>query len=154
LRKLIKSLSHASLIKKSNMFDQLDRIREKPRKERQAIAVSIAALITGVIFTLWVVSFFASLGQSQKEYKEEIGISPESISNFDTFITSFQEARDSIGEEVGEAREQFNVIRDSFEGAQKEIKETKEVPSLEEEIKIETEIEVTPSGIEIIQVEE
>ena len=139
------------------MFELLERMREKSRGERQAMAFGIAAVVTGVIFILWTVSFFASLQPSNNEYKKEIGSLSESESSFHTFIASFQEARGTFKKEVEVAKEQFDVIRDGFEEA-KEIypqEGTAEIKTtLEKETEAEKETEVTPSRIEIIEVEE
>lgn len=139
------------------MFDILDRIREKPRKQRQAIAFSIAAAVTGVIFILWAVSFFASIQDNQK-----IETSSESAFGFDTFVDSFQEASNTIKQEVGAAKEQFDFINSELKKAEdgmisSEAEVATEVPTEVGEASVveveESKTEITPSGIEIIQVE-
>lgn len=148
------------------MFNALDRVRKKPRIERRAIAFSIAAVITGVIFIVWIISFFASIQNDQKT------ITPsESGFGFDAFVNSFQEASNVIQQEVGAAREQFvNLSSDKFTpgGASNELQKVEEnnssnllpdtIVTKKEEIfaveEKEIKTEITSSGIEIIQVEE
>jgi len=130
------------------MFDVLDRVREKPRAQRQAIALSVAAVVTGVVFILWIVSFFASIQGEQK-----ITAPSESTFGFDTFVDSFQEASNAIKQEVGTAREQLELINNELQkteqeggvGAEENIVEESSPPTVQE-------AEITPSGIEIIQI--
>lgn len=132
------------------MFEVLDRIREKPRAQKQAIALGITTVITGAIFVLWFISFITAIHD-----EKEVVAQPENSFGFDTFIDSFQEARTVIQEEVGAARDQFESLNN-------ELQKTVPVTDAEENIiKDDQPIippaiqddEVTPSGIEIIQVE-
>ncbi len=141
------------------MFDTLERIREKPRRQRQAIAFSVAGVITGLIFLLWVVSFFASLQKGQ-----DVSVKSNSTFSFDAFTTSFNEASDTFKEGVGIIKEQIEntaVQLDDTEFTGSTIIEDK-ISTTPEEKQASTQViikekkqenEITPSGVEIILVE-
>ncbi len=141
------------------MFDTLNRIRGRSRAQRQVIAFSIAAIITGVIFVLWLVSFFASIQQNgQKTITES-----ESVSGFNAFMNSFQEARDNLKKNIGTAKNQFKLIntelqkeksgkidtsKNSVEGSNNPVQS-----SVVNKDVTDTKAEITTSGVKIIQVE-
>jgi len=144
------------------MFEVLERIRERPRTQRQAIAFSTAGVITGVIFVLWLISFLTSIQDTQ----ETVTSQSESELGFSSFIHSFQEASDIFEKEVESAKTQFEFISNEIQnqGTEQKIKintqydagvSTADTQTLPEEAQAgETGIEITPSGVEIIQVDE
>ena len=135
------------------MFDVLNRVREKSQSQRRAIALSAAAIITGVIFIIWMISFFASIQNEQK-----LVDSPKDAFEFSSFVNSFQEAGTIIKKEIGSARDQFELINNELqktegvagEDIEKNVEEL-DTPVHSDEFEEKTEI--TPSGVEIIQVE-
>ncbi len=42
------------------MFDLLDKLRKKPRAEKKAISLIVSASITGIIFFVWLSTFWIS----------------------------------------------------------------------------------------------
>lgn len=142
------------------MFDALDRVRERSQTERRAIAFSIAGVITGVIFILWAVSFFASI-QSEEKVVTEL----DDTSGFDLFANPFKEATNIIRQEVGSAKEQFELINTELQKSEVDSAgvddsseviapggDAVEVPSDVEDSPASKDTEVTDSGIEIIQI--
>lgn len=148
------------------MFDQLERVREKPRAQRQALALGIAATITGMVFILWVVSFLASIQPTQDEHGQRgAPSSDENAFGIDSFTNSFQEISTFIQEGVDTTREQFEAVNTELQRLEEgensftstppvTAGEVEGVPVVEEEVEVRVENEITPSGIEIIQVEE
>ncbi len=141
------------------MFDLIERIREKPRAQRQVIAFSIAGVITGIIFLLWAVSFFTSL-QTVKGDKVETNNS----FSFDKFTDSFNEVSETF-------RESVDIIKDQIEDTSLQsdeiiptnidvinnqdtiTQEEKEATQIKIKEEKKPENETTSSGVEIIQVE-
>lgn len=143
------------------MFDLFNRVRERPHNERQVIALSIAAVITGIIFVLWIISFFASIRGEQRIVTPSSDTSAESAFSFDTLLNSFQEARKTIEKEVEVVQEQFEFIQNELQEAEEKDQELRlvnpdedwEILVAPKEPKKEIKTETTPSGIEIIRVE-
>ncbi|MFC1731329.1 hypothetical protein ACFL6I_13495 [candidate division KSB1 bacterium] len=138
------------------MFEVLDRVRKKSQAEKQAIAFSVAAIVTGVIFIVWAISFFTSIKSEQKT----AGVSEDSF-ELGSFVNSFQEAGNIIKKEVGSARDQFDLINSELqktEGVEVVnppavgVKNTEELTDTLVTEKEGRGTEITPSGIEIIQV--
>ena len=141
------------------MFDTLNRIRGRSRAQRQVIAFSIAAIITGVIFVLWLVSFFASIQQNgQKTITKS-----EDASGFNVFIKSLQKTRDNFKKDIGTAKNQFEIINTELQKGRRGKVDTSKnniggsnksvQSSVVNKDATSTKAELTPSGVKIIQVE-
>lgn len=141
------------------MFHTLERIRKKTRAERQTIAFGIAGGITGVIFLLWLVSFFAFIENGQESIQ-----SFEPSENIDSFFKSFEETTNLIQRDTGTVREQFQYFTSQLKtpdqngGAvpAEDIQTTESVSGDSEdgEENVPGAVEITPSGIELIRVED
>lgn len=132
------------------MFEVLDRVREKPKAERQAIAFGAAGVVTGVIFIAWAISFFAFVNEQEDVTKsgEQFGIG--------AIMDSLQEANSRIRKEVGTAQEQLEYISSELQKGEPKTSGELEVSNVEDTQQITPPIvqepEITPSGVEIIQI--
>jgi cytoskeletal protein RodZ len=82
------------------MFQFIERIRQKPQRERQLIALSVAGGIAGIIFILWAISFVALLGRTPAPQ--------HSFESAQNFTASFEEAT--------------KVLQESFNAMQQQVK--------------------------------
>ena len=150
------------------MFNALNRVREKLRAQRQVIAFGVVSVVTGIIFILWIISFFASIQNRQEKI-----LPSDNAFGFDTFIDSFQEARGTVEKEIGAVQEQFNFISDELQKIREEnqtlpltdfSEDPNTLPASQNEAEdvvaedasldaTDRKKEITSSGIEIIQVE-
>ena len=83
------------------MLDFLDRLRAKSKGERKTVAFVVAAVVTGIIFIIWLSIIFSGAALSTGGR-----VSEDSESGIDTF-SSLEE---NITELFKEAREQFDEV--------------------------------------------
>lgn len=123
------------------------------------IAFAAAGVITGAIFLIWLISFLASI-ERQGEFVEQ---SPDASTNFSSFFESFEEATNLIQRETDVVREQFQSITSPVESEEDPvfpedipgIEETTKTNDINEEDTPTSEgVEITPSGLELIRVED
>lgn len=93
------------------MFQLIERLRQKPARERRAIAVGTAGAITGIIFIIWAVSFVALLDRTPRADTQS--------GNFDSFFDSFGEATKSVQESIGTVREQVKGLNTDLQELEK-----------------------------------
>lgn len=129
------------------MFEVLDRVREKPKGERQAIALGVSVVITGVIFIVWAVSFLVFI----KEEQDTTASSEESF-GIGEIVNSLQGASNKIQQEVGNAREQFKYINNELQKTGTDTEQDTIEDAMDPVSPAIKEPEITPSGVEIIQI--
>jgi hypothetical protein len=138
------------------MFDLIDSIREKPRAQKRTIAVGVATLITGVIFIFWFISFLTSIKNNDTTNSAVIGSG--NISGLKALTDSIQEASGIIKEEIDSAKGKLEFISEEFDKSSEGIEGLKtefiEVVSIESNSEpVDSGVEITPSGIEIIKLD-
>ncbi len=100
------------------IFTTLEKLRQRPVRERRALAFSAAATITGVIFIIWAVSFLATLhieGGTQATNQE--------AHSFGVFMDSIREATETVGRDVEAVRTQIHTLTEEAQQAQNSTRE-------------------------------
>jgi len=88
----------------------LDRIRERPPRERQGIAFGVAGAITLLILVLWGVSFSVSLKKAPSPSRSASDAAP-----FDSFFSSFEDATATFQEGISTLNEGLKDINQNLE---------------------------------------
>ena len=96
-----------------SLFDYLDELRAKPESHRLRIAISSAAVITGVIFFVWITTLAVRFSTSG-----EVTGAPERNSS------PFKTLQEQLGAVTESAYSQFEQIRESLGSIEYKIDES------------------------------
>ena len=86
------------------MFHLIDRMREKSKARRKVLALSIAGVISGIIFVVWLLAFIASSEQTSVQEGNNNNFS------FGSFFESFQDEAENVKAQFNE----FNISLESL----------------------------------------
>lgn len=143
------------------MLRFLERLRKRSRNERQSIAFGTAGVITAVIFFGWLASFAFSPTYERR-------LIPQSADpfNFDLFEGSLKGAADALKEGVRDVRQNLDSFNSEVRPSNSLYERTQNEESAPSQGEIGGEkedtskdigsqgLELTPSGIELIEVRE
>jgi len=102
-----------------NLLDYLDKLRDKPEAHRLRIALTTAAVITGVIFFVWL----TTLPVRFSEPEHTAGMQEKDVSPFATLLEQLETATKSAYQQFEQLRENLGSIEYKADEDSEEVPE-------------------------------
>ncbi len=95
----------------NSMFEFLARLRGKPERERQMVALGISFGLTGAIFLIWISAFFTSIGSTA------VIVTKDDIQSEKNIVSESPSPFESLKESVAQVSASFKELKSLFQGS-------------------------------------